>query len=259
MRTRGPVRRAPPSHARRCRPGRVREHPATRAVRRSATRARSLHAGHRSRPHRADRDGCCAASAVRRRPHPTPLRTAGSRAEGAAAAPHHRRSRGVARHPVARIASWTSSTWGARYYSYSSRSIPCRDYSGPMAGTRELVVRAAIRILGTEGVRALTHARIDTVAQVPPGSCSNHFRTRRALLLGIAEQMASDELAAFARFSEQPPSRDELIELLTHIVELQTGAERVATLARHRLFLEVAEGEAAGAFDDGRSRFTAWT
>jgi len=128
-----------------------------------------------------------------------------------------------------------------------------------MAGTRELVVRAAIRILGTEGVRALTHARIDTVAQVPPGSCSNHFRTRRALLLGIAEQMASDELAAFARFSEQPPSRDELIELLTHIVELQTGAERVATLARHRLFLEVAEGEAAGAFDDGRSRFTAWT
>jgi DNA-binding transcriptional regulator YbjK len=128
-----------------------------------------------------------------------------------------------------------------------------------MAGTRELVLRAAIRILGTEGVRALTHARIDTVAGVPPGSCSNYFRTRRALLTGIAEQMASDELSAFERFADAPPSRDELVDQLTRVVELQTGPGRIATLARHRLFLEVAEGDAADVFGPGRARFTAWT
>ena len=148
---------------------------------------------------------------------------------------------------------------GARYYSYSGRAISCRDYSGPRAGTRELVLRAAIRILGTEGVRALTHARVDTVAAVPPGSCSNYFRTRRALLTGIAEQMASDELIAFERFADAPPSRDELVDQLTRVVELQTGRDRIATLARHRLFLEVAEGDAADVFGPGRARFTAWT
>jgi AcrR family transcriptional regulator len=108
-------------------------------------------------------------------------------------------------------------------------------------------------------VRALTHARIDAVAGVPPGSCSNHFRTRRALLTGVAEQMASDELVAFERFTEAPLLRHDLVELLAHVVERQTGPDRVATLARHRLFLEVAEGEAAGAFDAGRARFAAWT
>jgi len=128
-----------------------------------------------------------------------------------------------------------------------------------MVGTRERVLRAAVRILGTEGVRALTHARIDAVAEVPPGSCSNYFRTRRALLAGIAEQMASDELAAFDDVDDRPPSRDELVEQLTRIVELQTGPARVATLARQRLFLEVVGSDAADAFATGRASFTAWT
>lgn len=128
-----------------------------------------------------------------------------------------------------------------------------------MSGTRELVLRAAIRILGTEGVRALTHARIDVVADIPAGSCSNHFRTRRALLAGIADQMAADELAAFEAIPEGPVDREALVDLLARIVELQSGAARVATLARHRLFLEVADGDAAGAFAEGRARFAAWT
>lgn len=128
-----------------------------------------------------------------------------------------------------------------------------------MAGVRELALRAAIHILGTEGVRALTHARIDAVAGIPAGSCSNHFRTRRALLTGIADQMASDELAAFDAIPDGPLDRDELIELLARVVETQSGTARIATLARHRLFLEVADGDSAGAFAEGRARFTAWT
>ncbi|MGW4580354.1 TetR/AcrR family transcriptional regulator [Rhodococcus aetherivorans] len=52
-----------------------------------------------------------------------------------------------------------------------------------------------MELLGAEGVRALTHARVDTRAGLPPGSTSNWFRTRRALLGGIVDWIAERERA----------------------------------------------------------------
>jgi DNA-binding transcriptional regulator YbjK len=37
-----------------------------------------------------------------------------------------------------------------------------------------------LKLLGTEGLRALTHARVDECAGIPKGSTSNYFRTRAA-------------------------------------------------------------------------------
>ena len=42
-----------------------------------------------------------------------------------------------------------------------------------------------------EGVRALSHARVDERAGLPPGSTSNWFRTRRALLGGVVARVGS--------------------------------------------------------------------
>jgi DNA-binding transcriptional regulator YbjK len=66
------------------------------------------------------------------------------------------------------------------------------------AGTRERGLDAAVELLGAEGVRALTHARVDERAGLPPGSTSNWFRTRRALLGGVVDWIAERERADFA-------------------------------------------------------------
>ena len=49
------------------------------------------------------------------------------------------------------------------------------------ATTRERALEAAVELLGSQGVRALSHARVDDRAGLPAGSTSNWFRTRRAL------------------------------------------------------------------------------
>jgi AcrR family transcriptional regulator len=54
---------------------------------------------------------------------------------------------------------------------------------------------AAIEVLGTEGMRALTHRAVDARAQLPQGTCSYHFPTRNALLTAALERIAELDLA----------------------------------------------------------------
>jgi DNA-binding transcriptional regulator YbjK len=96
-------------------------------------------------------------------------------------------------------------------------------------------------------VRALSHARVDERAGLPPGSTSNWFRTRRALLGGVAAWIAEQERADL-----QPAAMpaitglDELIEGLCAVVELQTGPYAARTRARYALFLELANDPELG-------------
>ena len=60
-------------------------------------------------------------------------------------------------------------------------------YSPRVTPTKVRVLEAAVELLGTEGLRALTHARIDAQAGVPKGSTSNYFRTRAQLLIGVSD------------------------------------------------------------------------
>ncbi|MBB1251953.1 TetR/AcrR family transcriptional regulator [Streptomyces alkaliterrae] len=46
----------------------------------------------------------------------------------------------------------------------------------------ELISDTAIRLLAERGMRGLTHRAVDEAAGLPPGSTSNHARTREALL-----------------------------------------------------------------------------
>ncbi len=105
-----------------------------------------------------------------------------------------------------------------------------------------MVLEAAVELLGTQGLRALTHARADEAAGVPRGSASNYFRTRAALLAGVVEWIVREEIAGLDAGQEAPgalPSTVEgLVELLAGTVERLTGPFRVRTTARYILFLE---------------------
>lgn len=106
--------------------------------------------------------------------------------------------------------------------------------------TRERSLEAAVELLGEQGVRALTHARVDERASLPPGSTSNWFRSRRALLAGVVDWIAERERADFDPAAMSTiTGLDGLIEGLYAMTELQTGPFAARTRARYALFLEL--------------------
>lgn len=129
------------------------------------------------------------------------------------------------------------------------------------AATRERALEAAVELLGAEGVRALTHARVDERAGLPPGSTSNWFRTRRALLGGIVDWIAEHERADFDPTATPAiTGLDQLIEGLCAVVELQTGPFAARTRARYALFLELAHDPELGEpLRRQRREFERWT
>lgn len=112
-----------------------------------------------------------------------------------------------------------------------------------MASNRERALNAAIEILASEGIRPLTHRRVDDRAGLPEGSTSNVFRTREALLLGVTEHMVAAELPAVSgSFEVATPEElaDSLIALFEHLI----GPLRTQTAARLALFVEAGHDDA---------------
>lgn len=129
------------------------------------------------------------------------------------------------------------------------------------AVTRDRALEAAVDLLGTEGVRALTHARVDDHASLSPGSTSNWFRTRRALLGGVVDWIAGSERADFDP-SGLPTFTgiEDLIDGLCGMIEAQTGPFAARTRARYALFLELShDPELAEPLRRQRHEFERWT
>jgi DNA-binding transcriptional regulator YbjK len=127
--------------------------------------------------------------------------------------------------------------------------------------TKDRALEAAVELLGIEGVRALSHARVDQRAGLPPGSTSNWFRTRRALLVGVIDWIVERE------FNELNPSAvsadrglDGFLHGLCGMVELQIEPYAVRTRARYALFLELAgDPEIGERLQHGHRQFQQWT
>ncbi|GAA2041877.1 hypothetical protein GCM10009819_30060 [Agromyces tropicus] len=129
-----------------------------------------------------------------------------------------------------------------------------------MATTKERALDAAVELLGTEGVRALSHARVDERAGLPAGSTSNWFRTRRALLAGIIDWMAEHERADLAPPAFEHPTPESIIDGLCALLEYQTGPMAARTRARYALFLELgADDELFAPMHRQRLEFERWT
>ncbi|MFI2364078.1 TetR/AcrR family transcriptional regulator [Promicromonospora sp. NPDC019610] len=129
------------------------------------------------------------------------------------------------------------------------------------AATRERALEAAVELLGAEGLRALSHARVDTRAGLPPGSTSNWFRTRRALLGGVVDWIAEHERADFDPAAPaEVTGPDGLIEGLCALLERQTGPFAARTRARYALFLDLAgDPELSEPLRRQRREFERWT
>lgn len=106
-----------------------------------------------------------------------------------------------------------------------------------MSSTRTRALDAAVELLASGGLRALTHVRVDESASLPKGSTSNHFRTRAALVAGVADRIVERELPLVkATFAPQTP--DELIDAMCAALDVLTRDNRTLTTARLVLFME---------------------
>ncbi|EFL21342.1 putative transcriptional regulator, TetR family [Streptomyces himastatinicus ATCC 53653] len=63
----------------------------------------------------------------------------------------------------------------------------------PGGSRAELIADTALALLAERGMRGLTHRAVDEAAGLPPGSTSNHARTRAALLKAAVRRLAERE------------------------------------------------------------------
>ncbi|WP_448005768.1 TetR/AcrR family transcriptional regulator [Agromyces bauzanensis] len=119
---------------------------------------------------------------------------------------------------------------------------------------RTAVADAALEVVAADGMKGLTHRAVDAAAGVPPGTTSNHFRTREALVAAVAERLEERDLAVWSadRAGPPPADADAFAELLTHY--LAVFATEHADLTRVRLTFSLDQPAAVVA---GHSRFMA--
>jgi DNA-binding transcriptional regulator YbjK len=115
----------------------------------------------------------------------------------------------------------------------------------------ELIADTAIAILAERGMRGLTHRAIDEAAGLPPGSTSNHARTRAALLELTLARLTEREEASFADLLKPVPESvaEEgvldgapvpygLADLMARAMHQAVTVDRRTTIARYELALE---------------------
>ncbi|MEV5242050.1 TetR/AcrR family transcriptional regulator [Streptomyces cinnamoneus] len=108
------------------------------------------------------------------------------------------------------------------------------------ASRAELIADTAITLLAERGMRGLTHRAVDEAAGLPPGSTSNHARTRAALLeLAMrrhaareAQVLTLDEMPAL---TDGPDALADAVALALHRILTD---HRELLLARYELALE---------------------
>ncbi|MEU8003460.1 TetR family transcriptional regulator [Catellatospora sp. NPDC049111] len=111
-----------------------------------------------------------------------------------------------------------------------------------MSNRRELLLDAAIALLGERGLHGLTHRAVDSGAGLVPGSTANYFSTRDALLEAVVSRVADRERDNFDELwaTRCPTTPAELAELLAEFAHQATGSHRTLTLARYAVLVEAA-------------------
>ncbi|MFI1972405.1 TetR family transcriptional regulator [Streptomyces cinnamoneus] len=116
--------------------------------------------------------------------------------------------------------------------------------SGPSGASRasrlELIADSAIALLAERGMRGLTHRAVDEAAGLPPGSTSNHARTRAALLELAVRRHAAREARVLTPDEMPDPAGgfDALAEALAIVLHRSLTGHRELLLARYELALE---------------------
>nr|WP_240162999.1 TetR/AcrR family transcriptional regulator [Mycolicibacterium sphagni] len=97
---------------------------------------------------------------------------------------------------------------------------------------------AAIQVLAEHGSHGLSHPRVDRQAGVPNGTTSYYYRTRAALLRGVAERVVEMDTANLRSVTEEPTTTDSPFGRIAQLVMMQgDGAGLMLNKARHELLL----------------------
>lgn len=99
---------------------------------------------------------------------------------------------------------------------------------------------AAIRLLADDGVKGVSHLKVDRKAGVPDGTTSFYFRTRSALLQAVAVRVSELDLKDLTAATRSQPSADtgEPSGLATLVMRSTTGVRLIRTKARYELALQ---------------------
>lgn len=120
---------------------------------------------------------------------------------------------------------------------------------------------AAIALLAEDGPRGLSHLKVDRRAEVPDGTTSFYYRTRTALLHGIADQLSRYDAEAFAEaFDDAPNSSGDVIAgvLAGQILSIREEPQQSRTRARLELtMLARRDADLASEFVQMDARFRA--
>lgn len=129
-----------------------------------------------------------------------------------------------------------------------------------MTDRRTTVLDAAVELVGTHGMRGLTHRAVDQAAGLPSGSTSNLFRTREALVAGIVERYVERErLMASGPQGEVDASPDGVAKAFAGFVSQALGTGRAVTQARYAILVEKAQTPALREITAfGAARVNAW-
>ena len=99
----------------------------------------------------------------------------------------------------------------------------------PNPQRRTLILDAAIDILNDVGVGGVTHRQVDERAGLPPGTTSNYFRTRLALLEATAGRVVElhwRNVAALQRLGGSTGDRQALVTLMGALISSPDPAVR---------------------------------
>ena len=109
-----------------------------------------------------------------------------------------------------------------------------------VSNRREVLLDAAIRVLGERGVRALTHRAVDGEAGLATGSTANYFPARETLLEAIVDRVSELERQRFDELAVEvvPVTPEDLGRAIAGWVLEATGDFRALTLARYAVLLE---------------------
>lgn len=106
---------------------------------------------------------------------------------------------------------------------------------------RRQLTDAAIELLGSNGVHGVSHPKVDERADVPPGTASFYFRTRKALLQATAGRLADLDLADFSLMTDHQSTQFTGTAGLARIV-MYVNSEPWLTRAKARYELALLAG-----------------
>lgn len=112
---------------------------------------------------------------------------------------------------------------------------------------RTRIVDSAIDLIATQGIRALTHRALDTALELPAGSTSYYFRTKRALIEAVVDRIHNRSRDDFAATQNEGSASSDTESLdpkaialgMAHWLDQLLAHRRNHLIARHALIIDL--------------------